>query len=143
MYVAERQCGHSCHLLETVCNQALQHHCFEHQPLEFVERRRDHKRSAISSAAPLLGPPAPKNFVEISGDHQQALQHHCLDNRSWDLCKVRKCARTSMGTSRHMFSTGRNPKSCVRAMPCPKATLAQSTRTCSRLTWNSSSNSRC
>ena len=40
--------------------QALQHHCFDHQPLEFVERCRDHRRSAIGSAAPLLSPPAPK-----------------------------------------------------------------------------------
>ena len=40
--------------------QALQHHCFDHRPFEFVERCRYHLRSAIVSASPLLSPPAPK-----------------------------------------------------------------------------------
>ena len=60
-------CSETSETRETVCNRTLQHHCFDHRRLEFVERCREHRRSAIRSAAPLLRPLAPMNVVEIPG----------------------------------------------------------------------------
>ena len=75
--VAERQCSRSCHHLSNPrdegdsLRQALQDRGFDQRPLQLVERRRDHRRLAIGSAAPSLGPPA----LRISAKHTTELAH--------------------------------------------------------------------
>ena len=84
------------------------------------------RQFATGSAAPLLS--RAEFFVgELPGDidgYTRLCSTGVSVGLHHDLCKVRNCARTSMGTPVHMSSPGLNPKSFVHAMPCPYLRLA-------------------